>query len=143
MKTKFLLSVALVMAVTLVTVIISNSKKSKISSGKSETDFEEHEASYQYARWKYEADMIKDPVTGEFPFGLREQEIEFAKTIPQRNNGGPLARTSLQNNYLPAGPNNIGGRTRALAYDIRYNGTTNRVRKVDVMVPPIREIASP
>ena len=127
MKTKFLLSVALVMAVTLVTVIISNSKKSKISSGKSETDFEEHEASYQYARWKYEADMIKDPVTGEVPFGLREQEIEFAKTIPQRNTGNAFSRTSVQNNYLPAGPNNIGGRTRALAYDVRYNSTTNRV----------------
>ena len=31
------------------------------------------------------------------------------------------------NNYIPAGPNNVGGRTRAVAYDIRYNGTTNRV----------------
>ena len=34
---------------------------------------------------------------------------------------------TIQNNYLPAGPNNNGGRTRAIAYDVRYNGTTNRV----------------
>ncbi|HET9434074.1 MAG TPA: sialidase family protein, partial [Chitinophagaceae bacterium] len=40
---------------------------------------------------------------------------------------GNFSRTSVQNTYHPAGPNNIGGRTRALAYDVRYNGSTNRV----------------
>jgi hypothetical protein len=35
---------------------------------------EEHEATYQYLRWKYEADMVKDPTTGEALFGLRNQE---------------------------------------------------------------------
>ena len=88
---------------------------------------EEHEAAYQYLRWKYEADMIKDPTTGEALFGMRDQEIEFAKKIPERNTSSALARLTTQNNYLPAGPNNIGGRTRALAYDVRYNGTSNRV----------------
>src|SRR4030095_6303674 len=88
---------------------------------------EENEAAYQYLRWKYEADMIKDPTTGEALFGLRDQEIEFARTIPARNTSSPLARLTTQNNYLPAGPNNQGGRTRAIAYDIRYNGTTNKV----------------
>src|SRR6188768_824216 len=89
---------------------------------------EEHEAAYQYLRWKYEADMIKDPTTGEALFGLRNQEVEFARTIPQRNTSSPaLARLTTQNNYLPAGPNNTGGRTRAIAYDIRYNGTSNKV----------------
>src|SRR4026209_1648137 len=71
--------------------------------------FEENEAAYQYLRWKYEADMIKDPTTGEALFGLRDQEIEFAKTIPERNNITGLARLTTQNNYLPAGPHNIGG----------------------------------
>src|SRR6187551_4089936 len=88
---------------------------------------EEHEAAYQYLRWKYEADLIKDPTTGEALFGLRDQEIEFARTIPQRNTPSGLARLTNQNNYIPAGPNNNGGRTRAIAYDVRYNGTTNRV----------------
>lgn len=87
---------------------------------------EEKAAAYTQLRWKYEADMVKDPTTGEAHFGLRHQEIEFANTIPQRN-AGVLARTTAQNTYLPAGPNNNGGRTRAVAYDIRYNGTTNRV----------------
>src|SRR6186713_2364207 len=88
---------------------------------------EEHEATYQYLRWKYEADLIKDPTTGEALFGLRDQEIEFARTIPERNTSSGLARLTTQNNYIPAGPNNNGGRTRAIAYDVRYNGTTNRV----------------
>ncbi len=38
-----------------------------------------------------------------------------------------LARLTALNTYFPAGPNNQGGRTRALAYDVRYNGTTNQV----------------
>jgi len=88
---------------------------------------EEKEAAYQYLRWKYEADMVKDPTTGEALFGLRSQEIEFAATIPQRNAPFSAARLTTQNNYIPAGPNNNGGRTRAIAYDIRYNGTTNKV----------------
>lgn len=88
---------------------------------------EETEAAYQYLRWKYEADMIKDPTTGEALFGLRDQEIEFAGTIPERHTSSPTARLQTQNNYIPAGPNNIGGRTRAVAYDVRYNGTTNRI----------------
>jgi len=88
---------------------------------------EENEAAYQYLRWKYEADMIKDPTTGEALFGLRDQEIELARTIPERHTSSSVARLQGQNNYIPAGPNNNGGRTRAIAYDVRYNGTTNRV----------------
>src|SRR6187399_2634327 len=90
-------------------------------------EMEENEAAYQHLRWKYEADMIKDPTTGEALFGLRDQEIEFAGTMPIRNAVSGLARITNQNNYIPAGPNNNGGRTRAIAYDVRYNGTTNRV----------------
>jgi hypothetical protein len=88
---------------------------------------EEKEALNHYLRWKYEADMIKDPGTGEALFGLRNQEIEFAKTFPQRFTSSPTSRVQIQNNYLPAGPNNNGGRTRAISYDIRYNGNTNRI----------------
>jgi len=87
----------------------------------------ENEAAYHYMRWKYEADMIKDPSTGEALFGLRDQEVDFAKTIPERFISSLTARIQTQNTYFPAGPNNNGGRTRAIAYDIRYNGTTNRV----------------
>ena len=118
----------LVFVVTLGFLLLVNKPGGKqLSHDEFSEENEENEAAYHYLRWKYEADMVKDPTTGEALFGLRDQEIEFARTIPQRNTSSPVARLQIQNNYLPAGPNNIAGRTRALAYDVRYNGTTNRV----------------
>ena len=84
-------------------------------------------ASYIKARLKYELDMLKDPRTGQIPEGIFTKERAFAKTLPVRGAGGANSRTFVSNTYLPAGPNNIGGRTRAVAYDVRYDGSTNRV----------------
>lgn len=94
---------------------------------KSEEGEEEEEARYHEARVRYEFDMMKDPATGKIPAGIFQAEIDFARAMPVRNGGSTDQRTSALNNYLPAGPNNVGGRTRALAYDVRYNGSSNRV----------------
>src|SRR5215213_2932216 len=96
-----------------------------------EEENEEKEALFIEERSRYEFEMLKDPATGKIPVGIFEKEIVYAKTLPSKESiNNPAARigsiTSL-NNYLPAGPNNIGGRTRALAYDLRFNGTTNQV----------------
>lgn len=108
----------------------------KLSSGESELfeeeeEHEEQEASFTEARMKYEFDLLKDPKTGKIPVGIFAKEIDFAKTLPVKGQvSNPAARgngTLINNNYLPAGPNNVGGRTRALTYDLRYNGSTNRV----------------
>ena len=131
MKIKVIVSVGLVLLAASGAIYFFNSRigdhHDSNASYKENEEFEENEAAYQYLRWKYEADMIKDPTTGEALFGLRDQEIEFARTIPERNTSPGTARLTIQNNYIPAGPNNIGGRTRAIAYDVRYNGTSNRV----------------
>lgn len=128
MKRRVIVSVALVFIVALSFLLLVNkSTKQQLPHNEFSEENEENEAAYHYLRWKYEADMVKDPATGEALFGLRDQEIEFARTIPQRNASSPLARLTIQNNYIPAGPNNNGGRTRAIAYDVRYNGTNNRV----------------
>ena len=126
MKIKVIVSVVLVLLVAIVFLLFVNKPTGKRQLANKEVSGE-NEASYQYLRWKYEADMIKDPTTGEALFGLRDQEIEFTRTIPERNTSSPVARLTTQNNYIPAGPNNQGGRTRAIAYDVRYNGTTNKV----------------
>jgi len=84
-------------------------------------------ALHHYLRSKYEADMIRDPVTGKVPYRIQQQEIAFAKTIPLRRYTDPVSRTTIQNTYIPAGPDNIGGRTRALAYDVRYGTGGNQV----------------
>src|SRR5687768_15081543 len=88
---------------------------------------EKYRTRFYKERLQYEFDMIKDPKTGKVPEGIFEKERAFALTVPQRGDNGSTARPLNLNNYLPAGPNNIGGRTRAVVYDLRYNGTTNRV----------------
>jgi hypothetical protein len=128
MKRKVIVSVSFILLVaTGVLLFLNRFTGDRHYINEASVENEEHEAAYQYLRWKYEADMIKDPTTGEALFGLRDQEIEFARTIPERHTSSPIARLQSQNNYIPAGPNNNGGRTRAIAYDVRYNGTTNKV----------------
>jgi hypothetical protein len=87
-------------------------------------------ALFRESRTRYLFDMLKDPATGKIPAGIFEKERALAKTLPVRsiiNSAARFNTITALNNYLPAGPNNIGGRTRALSYDIRFNGTTNRV----------------
>ena len=128
MKRKVIVSISVVLLVASgVLLFLTRSAGDQLLSNEASEENEENEAAYQYLRWKYEADMIKDPTTGEALFGLRDQEIELSRTIPERHTSSPIARLQTQNNYIPAGPNNQGGRTRAIAYDVRYNGTTNRI----------------
>ncbi len=88
----------------------------------------EQEARHTMLRAQYEWNMIKDPVTGKLPLQIYDRELAQARTIPEKGND-PLqqGRGNALNTYYPAGPNNQGGRSRAFAYDIRFNGTTNRV----------------
>ncbi|HET6769194.1 MAG TPA: hypothetical protein VFH08_17410, partial [Chitinophagaceae bacterium] len=115
MKRRVIVSGALVFVVALGILMLTNKPGGKqqgrreLAHGPKEN--EENPAAYHYLRWKYEADLIKDPTTGEALFGLRDREIAFARTIPQRNASSSVARLTVQNNYIPAGPNNNGGRT--------------------------------
>jgi hypothetical protein len=128
MRIKVIASISCILLVASgILLFLNRSTGDQRLNNESSDENEENEAAYQYLRWKYEADMIKDPTTGEALFGLRDQEIELARTIPERHTSSAIARLQTQNNYIPAGPNNNGGRTRAIAYDVRYNGTTNRV----------------
>ncbi|MGQ0739625.1 MAG: T9SS type A sorting domain-containing protein [Bacteroidota bacterium] len=78
---------------------------------------------------EYEFNMLKNPVTGKIPEGIRDMELAQAREILLRQQlkeqRYPLRLAA--NPYTFQGPNNLGGRTRALAYDIRYDGTTNRI----------------
>ncbi|HEX8331253.1 MAG TPA: T9SS type A sorting domain-containing protein [Segetibacter sp.] len=86
----------------------------------------EQRALFVKERLQYEYDMVKDPATGRIPEDIRERELELAKVLPVKG-VSPGFRTTNLNFYVPAGPTNIGGRTRAVEFDKRYNGTTNRV----------------
>lgn len=83
-------------------------------------------AMFSRARVMYEYNMLKDPVTGRLPVNYRNTELAAARLLPDRIPDAG-SRTTTDNTYLPAGPTNVGGRTRALAYDVRFNNTSNRI----------------
>ena len=68
------------------------------------------------ARSDYFFKMLRDPATNSIPRNIRLKELEFAKKIPKHNKG--LFKTNaLTFEWKEAGPNDVGGRTRALAVD--------------------------
>ena len=74
------------------------------------------------ARLNFEINKLKDPKTGRIPDNAKLMEFEFAKKVPQssglkvRSSNGRLQNLNLD--FTSAGPNNVGGRTRALAIDV-------------------------
>jgi hypothetical protein len=77
---------------------------------------------------EYEFNMLKNPATGKIPEGIREAELAQAREIYERQvrEQAAYGRMAGTNFYSFQGPDNLGGRTRALTYDVR-NGTTNSV----------------
>lgn len=63
------------------------------------------------ARNAWRLQRLMDPATGMLPKGIRHLERAFAKRLPTDKGTKNL-------NWLARGPHNIGGRTRALAYDV-------------------------
>jgi len=69
--------------------------------------------------------MLKDPSTNRIPQNIRSRELEFSRGLPSRNGGGlqfkqgAVDRSSLNIDWQLAGPEGLGGRTRALGIDQR------------------------
>lgn len=71
-------------------------------------------------RWKAEFEMIKNPVTGKIPKGIRAKELKAAFKASQYQLPSISTDKSLPSITITAkGPNNYGGRTRALGFDTR------------------------
>ena len=95
---------------------ISGDESNKSASENAYTDFN--------GSVEYEFNMIKNPTTGKIPEGSFTAELDQARAIlanQQQNN------IVAVNPYTFQGADNLGGRTRTIAYDVRYNGTTNRI----------------
>lgn len=76
------------------------------------------------AAMEYEFRMIRHPFTGLIPEGSFTGEQEQARAVlanQQQNN------IIAANSYSLQGPDNLGGRTRAVVYDTRYDGGANRI----------------
>lgn len=79
------------------------------------------------ARSEYEHVRLRDPKTKLIPRNIRNKEIKFVNRLSQKGdlnkNSQNLALTST---WTARGPINVGGRTRALAIDLDFNGSSNQ-----------------
>jgi Secretion system C-terminal sorting domain len=123
MKKNIFLSFAFLSVLAMGIVYLKNTATKKLVNYYVEESDEKNEAGIK--RLQYEYDLLKNPTTGKIPKGIRQQELDATKDIPSRNDA--LGRNTNQNTYIACGPNSEGGRTRTIAPDIRYNGTTNQV----------------
>jgi len=72
--------------------------------------------------------MLKDPATGTIPKDVLRKELEVARSVPAFKFKNADGRKTLPTiTITEKGPNNYGGRTRALGFDIRNNGTNDVV----------------
>ncbi|GAA4306771.1 FlgD immunoglobulin-like domain containing protein [Nibribacter koreensis] len=78
------------------------------------------------ARANYEFERLKDPYTGRIPENIRERELAFSLRIPTAEQimrqKSPYTKLASAN-WSRRGPFNVGGRTRAFAYDITNENT--------------------
>ena len=76
-------------------------------------------------RWAAEFEMIKNPATGQIPKGIHLKEVAAAKKTRELQLPAELGEDGVTLRTLPTigitsrGPNNYGGRTRAIAFDVR------------------------
>ena len=71
-------------------------------------------------RWRHEFEMLKDPSTGVIPKDASEKAFKAAQIAKLKAETAQANRTNTLNfNIVPRGPNNFGGRTRAIGIDIR------------------------
>lgn len=129
MKIRITLLVTAVVTAVLLFFLLPFAKKGNTFPEREEEE-DEAPAEFLQARMKYEYDLLKDPRTGKIPEGIFAQEKAFARTLPVRSSGdvaptgvNGTSRVEVLNSYIPAGPNNIGGRTRAMKYDARFATT--------------------
>lgn len=91
-------------------------------------DEDENEMKERYenpiGRASHEFNMIKNPETGKVPEGIFELEMAQARQLYAQQ---VASKVEAVNSYVFQGPNNLGGRTRAVVYDVRFNGTSNQV----------------
>ena len=70
------------------------------------------------ARLKWEWMRTRDPQTGKIPDNIRALELAFAKGIPTFEEVYGTKMAKGPSGWISRGPNNVGGRTRAIALDV-------------------------
>jgi len=81
---------------------------------------EENEIELRKRRQEYDWKLLHDPRTGKIPADIKRKEAELLQSIIAKQKQVGF-RTSINNTYNLAGPSKRGGRTRAIAFDMRTN----------------------
>ncbi|KIC96152.1 T9SS type A sorting domain-containing protein [Flavihumibacter solisilvae] len=103
-------------------------RKIYLGNGKKKKKTQQERAMFTEERIKYEYDMIKDGGTGLIPRGIHERELQQAYRLPVKERDQSMRLSPFaDNSYSEAGPHNIGGRTRAVAFDVRFGTAGNSV----------------
>ena len=122
-STRFLVLIGLVFSLVVYFSIDSSQKKVEqktlLSISKSSIGSKEDPA----ARARFEWRRLRDPQTGQIPRNIRAKELEFAKSLPTREDFDFTRNDRDQvlfkgRAWALRGPFNVGGRTRALAHDV-------------------------
>ena len=120
MKKKLLLSVIVLFVATIAGVYFFNStnqsqnknKASEIVSKKKKTLAEK--MLFSQKRVEHELKFQRDPMTGEIP--VEEKKAEYANAVIAKQKA--ITQRTTGSTYISRGPSNLGGRTRAFAFDI-------------------------
>ncbi len=91
----------------------------KLTKSKTGTRYEEFAKAIEE-----EERLLRDPRTGKIPPGIRELEMAQAREIFFRQASNASIARVQANTYSYQGPNNLGGRTRSIAFDIN-DATSN------------------
>ncbi len=71
-------------------------------------------------KFKWQTMRLRDISTGEIPHNIRAKELAYASTLPGSLNNSKFSNNyQLSNQWNQRGPINVGGRTRALAIDLK------------------------
>ncbi len=119
MQKRIVIQISLALSFTLMAFFYFNAPSKNISQIKKLKPFSEEKesAEMESSRGEYFFMMLRDPKTNRIPFSIRHKELEFAKKLNESNK--LLSKSSATNlTWKEAGPNDVGGRTRALAVDI-------------------------
>lgn len=113
MKNFYILSiiaVSLLLVGTVTMYIFNNEPDSALM------QLEEKEKAGFLGRTEYFHQMLKDPATGKIPRGIRSLELNHAEFLPTTDDFKGKRVTDFA--FTEVGPNDVGGRTRALAVDV-------------------------
>ena len=96
--------------------------KAVIEGNSSMKDMQEGTNDNPRARAEYEFNRMKDPATGTIPMGMRGKELAFAAHLPKKFdvkiNGKDRSKNMQTQTWTRRGPNDVGGRTRAVGIDV-------------------------